>query len=131
MLNLSKSIKTIYYLHKNRFSTIPYQNFNTNKLELSDMKEGMTENLQENLINIYKQFIDAISKKDESFINTNCQKQFSKRIIENFKNQGELLVNKEKLVDIELMNYEFHFNIHSDRVRNKKQNVTLRKVRSN
>ena len=131
MINLSKSIKTINYLLKHRFSSIPYRNFDTNKLELSDMKEGMTENLQENLTNIYKDFIDAIGNKDENFINTNCQKQFSKIIIENFKNQGELIVNKEKFVDIELMNYEFHFNIHSDRARNKKQNVTLRKVRSN
>ena len=50
MINLSKSIKTINYLLKHRFSSIPYRNFDTNKLELSDMKEGMTENLQENLI---------------------------------------------------------------------------------
>lgn len=130
MLNLFKYKRNIYSFIKFNYSSIPYMNFDISKLEKMDMKEGIADHLQQNLINLYKEFIDALGKKDENFINNNCQKQFSKEIIENFVNQRELSVNKDKKVEVELMNYEFHFKLNSDRMKNRKHNVKLRKVRS-
>ena len=133
MRNLLKKLKkgNIIYINNCKFSNFPYRTDLQYHLK-NDMKDGLSNSIKEELFNLYKNFIDAMSSKDKILINSYCQKQLASKINESLAvSESSFIANNEKSIEIESLNIEFHMRIGSDRAKNDKLNIRLHKTRSN